>query len=56
MSSDEKRTEVVATRLSEREVRILEERAKAQELSVSNYVRARLFPESRKPKAEVQCD
>ncbi len=45
--NSEKRTEVIAMRLSEREVKIIEDRARAQALSVSSYVRLRLFPEKK---------
>lgn len=41
-----KRTEVFATRLSEREAELVKERAKQQGLTVSNLIRYRLFPSS----------
>lgn len=48
----EKRVEVFATRLTESEARTLKERAKQQDMSVSDLIRGRLFPESKQPKPE----
>lgn len=56
-----KRTEVFATRLSEKEAELIKERAKQQGLSVSNLIRYRLFPsceraESKRGKTVIPYD
>lgn len=53
---NEKRTEVFATRLTEREALALQERARQQDVSVSDLIRGRLFPESKRTKDEIRYE
>ena len=43
----DKRTEILATRVSEREARVIEEMAEKEDISVSNFIRSRLFPDEK---------